>query len=98
MGLFSTTSTFELLYRASRDGYDGSAFHSRVDGRGASVSVIKNRQGRVFGGFTDLQQSSEGGTVTGNGNSFQFFINTEGGINQIGWNKAPGEWTEQVFK
>ena len=44
---------FELLYRGSRDGKMAADFHRRCDGKGNTVSVIKDRYDNVFGGFAD---------------------------------------------
>ena len=44
---------FELLYRGSRDGKMAADFHRRCDGKGNTVSVIKDWYGNVFGGFAD---------------------------------------------
>lgn len=41
-----------LLYRASRDGWRGSDFHTRCDGRGATLTFVKSTKGFVCGGFT----------------------------------------------
>lgn len=41
-----------LLYRASRDGFNGSAFHERCDNIGPTVTVVKSGA-NVFGGFTE---------------------------------------------
>jgi hypothetical protein len=44
----------ELLYRASRDGWQGQDFHSRCDNKGATVTVIECTGGFVFGGYADV--------------------------------------------
>jgi hypothetical protein len=45
----------ELLFRASRDGWDSQAFHRHCDNKGATLTVIRERsQGYVFGGYTDV--------------------------------------------
>ena len=41
-----------LLFRASRDGFTASAFHSRCDNQGPTVTVV-NSDGNIFGGFTE---------------------------------------------
>ena len=41
-----------LLFRASRDGFTASAFHSRCDNQGPTVTVVKS-DGNIFGGFTE---------------------------------------------
>ena len=45
--------TLEILYRASRDGWQCQDFHSRCDNKGATVTVIKCTGGFVFGGYAD---------------------------------------------
>ena len=51
----------ELLYRASRDGWQGQDFHSRCDSKGATVTVIKCTGGFVFGGYADVSWHSGNG-------------------------------------
>ena len=48
----------ELLYRASRDGWQAQAFHSRCDNKGSTVTVIKSAAGYVFGGYADSPWNS----------------------------------------
>jgi hypothetical protein len=45
-------SDINLLYRASRDGFTASAFHSRCDGKANTVTIIKTNSNYVFGGYT----------------------------------------------
>ena len=47
-----------LLYRASRDGFNGSAFHERCDNIGPTVTVVKSGS-NVFGGFTERAWASK---------------------------------------
>ena len=49
---FILAGEWRLLFRASRDGFTPSAFHSRCDNQGPSVTVV-NSGGRIFGGFTE---------------------------------------------
>jgi len=49
------------MFDSSRDGNTADAFHSRCDGQGATLTVIKNNSGRVFGGFTSQSWSSVSG-------------------------------------
>ena len=44
--------TFKLLYRGSRDGFNPSIFHSKVDHRKYTLSLIQSKSGNVFGGYT----------------------------------------------
>jgi len=49
--------TFSLLWRGSRDGFDADAFHRLCDGKANTVTVIKNTNGFIFGGFTSIPWS-----------------------------------------
>ncbi len=44
--------SFSLLWRGSRDGFDITEFHKLCDGKANTVTVIKNTNGFIFGGFT----------------------------------------------
>ena len=41
----------KLLYRATRDGDSASNFHSKCDGKSKTVTFIKTKSGKRFGGF-----------------------------------------------
>jgi hypothetical protein len=53
----------ELLYRASRDGFKGRDFHRLCDNKGATVTVIRSKEGYVFGGYVDQSWNSSSGYV-----------------------------------
>ena len=46
--------TFELLFRASRDGFSADVFHQRCDSQGATVVLAQSAYGHLFGGYTDM--------------------------------------------
>ncbi|CAK9008682.1 MTOR-associated protein MEAK7 (MEAK7) (TBC/LysM-associated domain-containing protein 1) (TLD domain-containing protein 1) [Durusdinium trenchii] len=46
--------TFELLFRASNDGFCAAAFHDRCDRQGPTVVVARKTDGYLFGGYTDM--------------------------------------------
>ena len=48
----SLSDDYVLLYRASRDGWTASNFHSRCDNKGPTVTVIKSGN-YIFGGYTE---------------------------------------------
>ena len=52
---------FYLLYRGTRDTFTPKGFHNKVDGRGATLTIIKSEYGNVFGGFTNISWSKHGG-------------------------------------
>ena len=47
-----------LLYRASRDGWGSSHFHSKCDNKGPTLTVIKCTGGYVFGGYANAAWTS----------------------------------------
>ena len=49
---------WRLLFRASRDGFAASAFHSKCDNKGPTITVVKSG-GNIFGGFTEKPWASE---------------------------------------
>ena len=52
---------WRLLFQASRDGFAASAFHSKCDNRGPTVTVIISGA-NIFGGFTEKPWTNAGGT------------------------------------
>ena len=50
---------WRLLLRASRDGFAASAFHSKCDNKGPTVTVVKSGA-NIFGGFTEKPWTNAG--------------------------------------
>lgn len=46
---------FELIFQASSCGFKASKFHESCDGKGATLTIIKNHLGKIFGGFASEQ-------------------------------------------
>jgi hypothetical protein len=53
-----------LLFRMTRDGSQTSAFHARVDGQGATLTVAKTSKQNVFGGYVTQSWNSSGNAQT----------------------------------
>jgi hypothetical protein len=49
---------FSLLWRGSSDGFGASEFHRRCDGHANTLTVILNKDGNIFGGFTPVKWGS----------------------------------------
>jgi hypothetical protein len=50
---FSFEDHWDILYRASRDGFDSMNFHSKCDGKSPTLTLLKAKQtGFIFGGYT----------------------------------------------
>ena len=70
-----------LIYRASRDGFSSSSFHSNCDEISNTVSIIKTTSNSVFGGFTSASWSSNNNWKYDE-NAFIFSLRREGRSNK----------------
>jgi len=62
----SKDKNWKLVYKASKDGWDAFSFHSKVDNKGESVTVIEDTKGNLFGGYTPILWRSCGNYVYDN--------------------------------
>jgi len=60
-----------LLYRGTRDGFSASAFHSRCNGLGPTITVVKSDY--IFGGYNPNSWASSGNYQKASG-SFLFCL------------------------
>ena len=44
----------ELLFRGTRDGMTNTVFHNKCDNQGPTITLIKNQNGYIFGGFASI--------------------------------------------
>src|SRR5436853_395421 len=52
---------FDLLYRASMDGYTNVAFHAKCDNKGATIVVAKTKTSdQILGGYNPFSWDSSG--------------------------------------
>jgi len=66
------------IYQASLHGFAAAQFHSKVDGKLGSLSIIKSTNGNIFGGFTKLSWgSSQGGAYYNDPSSFIFSLTNQ---------------------
>ena len=54
----------KLLYRATRDGDKAKNFHSKCDGKIDTVTFVKTRTGKKFGGFAHSAWNSNGSWIS----------------------------------
>ena len=82
LSLFKMTklSNGILLYRATRDGFSGEAFHAKCDDKAKTVSIIKNNLNYVFGGYTSEKWTSNDEFITDK-NAFIFSLRKKGDSN-----------------
>jgi hypothetical protein len=70
---------WQLIYCASRDGYTSTAFHKLCDGRCPTMTVIRSKNGFIFGGYTKIPCSSSG-TDKADSSAFLFTLKNPLGI------------------
>eukprot|EP00531_Pseudo-nitzschia_arenysensis_P005285 CAMPEP_0116123382 /NCGR_PEP_ID=MMETSP0329-20121206/4720_1 /TAXON_ID=697910 /ORGANISM="Pseudo-nitzschia arenysensis, Strain B593" /LENGTH=270 /DNA_ID=CAMNT_0003617297 /DNA_START=33 /DNA_END=845 /DNA_ORIENTATION=- len=51
----------QLVYDANKDGWNPDVFHNAVDGKGASVVLITDKEGKLYGGYNPKGHASLGG-------------------------------------
>ena len=68
-----TIKNYELIFKASRDGYKSIDFHKKCDWITNTVTFIVSSTGRIFGGFTDVSWDSESDAKEGS-NGFIFSL------------------------
>ena len=66
--------TFNLLYRASRDGGDPNIYHNKCDGKANTICLIETNKGFKIGGYTEVMIDGKGNDHK-DPNSFVFSIN-----------------------
>ena len=71
------SSNGNLLYRASTDGFTSTAFHTKCDGKGETITIIKTNTNYVFGGYASSAWNSSGAYIADN-NAFIFSLRRNG--------------------
>ena len=66
--------TFNLLYRASRDGDSPIEYHKKCDGKANTICAIKTKKGCKFGGYTETKIGGKYKELS-DPNSFIFSLN-----------------------
>ena len=52
------SKNMELLYRGTRDGMSGNAFHNKCNNKGPTICLFKNEKGYIFGGYASIDWTS----------------------------------------
>ena len=63
----------DLIYRGSRDSFKVAPYHQKVDNQGPHVILLISKDyNQIFGGSTNISETSVDGWKAGNGESFLF--------------------------
>jgi len=52
---------FTILYRATRDGFEGDDFREKCLEKGKTLTIIQTDTDKVFGAYTNIPWKSKGG-------------------------------------
>ncbi|XP_046564052.1 interferon-induced protein 44-like [Haliotis rubra] len=69
---------FKLLYSTATDECGASAFHSKCDNLGATVTVARNTAGWVFGGYTNVSWGVTSSSYSYDDRAFLFRLDRDG--------------------
>ena len=64
---------YKLIFKASKDGFRVKDFHNYCDGKDNTLTLVKTKTGRRFGGFTDQKWDQSGSNKSGS-NGFLFSL------------------------
>ncbi len=57
---FDRDQEWDLIYRASDDGFSSKNFHSNCDNKASTLTVIKTTKKEIFGGYIERAWESDG--------------------------------------
>ena len=63
---WSGFKSMKLLYRGTRDGMTSKDFHDKCDNKGKTICLFLNDKGNIFGGYSSIPWTSDGGDKTAN--------------------------------
>jgi hypothetical protein len=66
--------SFELIYRGTRDGDSAKNFHQKCDNRGPTLTICKEKDGKIFGGYTETNWDSDNRHAKSDKEAFIFSI------------------------
>ncbi|CAF1044290.1 unnamed protein product [Rotaria magnacalcarata] len=70
--------SWKLIYKATRDGFEGRIFHGLCDNQGPTIVIIRSSDGYLFGGYA-AQSWNSAGNYTNAPNSFLFLLTNANG-------------------
>ena len=56
----------ELIYRGTRDGMSSIDFHNKCDNKGKTICLFLNKKDNIFGGYSSIPWTSDGGDKIAN--------------------------------
>jgi len=87
---------WELIYKASRDGFDVDAFHTRCNNKGPTMTIIQSDNNYLFGGYTSIPWTSDN-SYKNDTTAFLFTLTNPHNIPPTKYLINPGIGTYAVF-
>jgi len=63
---WSGNKSMELIYRGTRDGMTAYNFHNKCDNKGKTICLFLNDKDNIFGGYSSIPWTNNGGDKTSN--------------------------------
>jgi hypothetical protein len=57
------TRKWKLVFKGTKDGMTSTAFHEKANNKGPTITIIKSKHGKIFGGFMDQAWTTRGGYI-----------------------------------
>ena len=87
---------WELIYKASRDGFDADAFHSHCDNKGPTMTIIRSNNNYLFGGYTSVAWTSTS-AYKNDANAFLFTLTNPHNISPTKYHIDPAKTGNAVY-
>ena len=96
---FSVDQKWNLIYRASQDGFKAANFHSKCDNKPNTLVIVKSQNGNVFGGYTEQSWTGERDNLyKADSKSFIFsLINNDKKPLKINWSQNEGIYCRKLI-
>jgi hypothetical protein len=86
-----------LIYKASCDGFDVNAFHTRCNNQGPTMTIVQSNTGYLFGGYTAVAWTSAGGSYMNDTTTFLFTLTNPHNIPPTKYLINPGNSGNAVY-
>ena len=87
---------WELIYKASRDGFDVNAFHTRCNNQGPTMTIVRSNNNYLFGGYTAIAWASDS-NYKNDTTAFLFTLTNPHGIPPTKYVVNPGNVGSAVY-
>ena len=68
---------FELLYKATRDGFQAAKFHELCDGKGETFTIVRSSNGNIFDGYAGESWVQSGNHISSSTAFLFSFVNSQ---------------------